>query len=153
VIISRPDPLVGLLLPLLFLPLALGCSKLETRTSSFADMKELRSSGYLDKGWIPSCLPETSRDIMEQHDLDTNRTWISIQLSAEDLGNFKKRLMGPLEPERYVASRPGAPDWWPPDLLGGVWLFRCLTRGDPKNDMSALVDEANGRVFLWKNGY
>jgi hypothetical protein len=143
-----------LFLPLLFLPLALGCAQdADAPDSSFKNMKALRDSGYLDEGWIPPCLSESSREIFEQHNRDTHQTWISFQLPAEDLGDFKKRLLGPLEPDQFVSSRLGAPSWWPSEFPGAVWLFRCVSRGNPKDDLRALVDEAQGRVFLWRDGY
>ena len=44
----------------------------EQQKTSFATYDDLITSGYLEKGWLPPFLPESSKNIIETHNLDTN---------------------------------------------------------------------------------
>jgi|GEM_PF-4692450 len=48
-----------------------GCSG-ETITNSFGDYSEMQASGIFEKGWLPSYLPKSARNIKESHNLDSN---------------------------------------------------------------------------------
>ena len=44
----------------------------EQQKTSFATYDDLITSGYLEKGWLPPFLPQSSKNIIETHNLDTN---------------------------------------------------------------------------------
>jgi hypothetical protein len=82
-----------------------GCSDIKRET--FDTYIDLKKSGYIAKGWVPNCFPTNTCQIIEEHDLDTNKIWIEAsflgdrvifsrelkQVDLDDLfSDFRKRL-------------------------------------------------------------
>ena len=55
---------------------------IEEYYTNYADVVK---SGDLEKGWIPSFLPESAYDIYDKHNLDTNEIWIRFHFNKIDL--------------------------------------------------------------------
>ena len=49
----------------------------ETPESYFKNYEEAKASGLMDKGWIPTFIPQSSTDIYEQHNIDAN--WVRMR--------------------------------------------------------------------------
>jgi hypothetical protein len=76
---------VILLSPVLFLAT---CHYIENPTSRYPTYQAAREAGALEEGrWIPPFLPQSSRNIVETHNIDTNSLKISFDYSPGDLGN------------------------------------------------------------------
>ena len=56
----------------------------ERPTSEFSSYEEVKTSGFIEKGWIPPFIPESSFNIKEQHDLDSNTVTMSFQYNVND---------------------------------------------------------------------
>ena len=57
---------------------------LEQPKSHFTDFKGLEKSGLIERGWVPSFIPQSAYDIHEQHDLDTNWVQMSFKFNPKD---------------------------------------------------------------------
>lgn len=62
--------------------LLLGCN--EQIDESYSTYSEAQSAGAVEKGWVPSFVPSSARDLEDTHDLDTTRQTLrfTIPLSA-----------------------------------------------------------------------
>jgi len=61
----------------------LGCG--ETQEVFYKDMDAARKDNAVERGWIPNIIPESSTEIHERHDLDTNRVWISFKFDRKGI--------------------------------------------------------------------
>lgn len=48
-----------------------------TKSYYFSNYSELQEEELIEKGWLPRELPNDLKDIYYQHDLDTNKLWMS----------------------------------------------------------------------------
>jgi hypothetical protein len=53
----------------------------ERPKSEFENYYDAKASGFMDKGWIPTFIPLSAKNIKEQHDLDTN--WVKMTFTYE----------------------------------------------------------------------
>jgi hypothetical protein len=85
------------------------CVYIENPTSRYETYEAALRAGAMDEGrWIPSFLPQSSRNIVETHDIDTNELEITFEYDLGDLGRL------PIECER----------------IGPSTEFRCAGWGD-----------------------
>lgn len=75
---------------LLLVAFACGCN--EQLTVSYATAAEAKAAEAILRGWIPSSLPTTARDIHESHDLDTNRGEGEFHFDRSESASFKVKL-------------------------------------------------------------
>jgi hypothetical protein len=65
------------------------CHHIENPTARYPTYKAAREAGALEEGrWIPPFLPESSRNIVETHNIDTNSLRISFDYAPGDLGRI-----------------------------------------------------------------
>ena len=63
------------------------CAHLETPTSRYESYAAAEEAGAMLEGkWIPSFLPRSSRNIVETHNVNTNKQLITFDYAPEDLG-------------------------------------------------------------------
>jgi hypothetical protein len=61
----------------------------ERPKSEFANYAEAKSSGIMDRGWVPTFIPKSARQIKEQHDLDTN--WVKMTFEYDPIDKATTR--------------------------------------------------------------
>jgi hypothetical protein len=47
----------------------------------------------IQKGWVPSVIPESAAEIREWHDLDTNTGHVTFRFSQDDAASFQAALV------------------------------------------------------------
>lgn len=57
----------------------------ERPESEFDSYSEAKASGLMDRGWIPTFIPKSARNIKEQHDLDSNWVEMTFEYNPEDI--------------------------------------------------------------------
>ena len=57
---------------------------LDWSESHYRNMRAARADTEVGGGWIPEWLPESTRDIHEIHNIDTNQIWISFKFERDD---------------------------------------------------------------------
>lgn len=93
-----------------------GCSdKIESFYETFDHAKE---SGAIERGWIPNVLPQSSMNIKEIHDLDTNQVWIRFETqNNESVEFFKKVKRISIKDIKGNMPRDPKVKWWSKTLL------------------------------------
>jgi hypothetical protein len=101
--------------PFLFI-FILGCG--ETKDSFYPNLDAAKKAGAIERGWIPGIIPESSKEIYERHNLDTNRVWIRFKFERKDIEGLIQQLeeISPTEIERIKFISPGSVNWWPKKL-------------------------------------
>jgi hypothetical protein len=83
------------------------CAYIENPTSRYETYEAAHRAGAMNEGrWIPSFLPQSSRNIVETHDIDTNRLEITFEYTPGDLGRL------PVECNRIGSSTQFQCDEW-----------------------------------------
>ena len=86
------------------------CYYMENPTSRYKTYQEARAAGALDEGrWIPAFLPESSRSIVETHDIDTNALEIEFDYTPGDLGRVPVECRRTSSSSEYVCEGWGMP--------------------------------------------
>jgi len=96
--------------------ISFGCS--ETNESYYINIDAARREGALARGWIPNILPESSYDIYERHNLDTNRVWVRFKYDKNDIKSLINQIreIFTSEIDSINFIRPIGVSWWPKDL-------------------------------------
>ena len=89
---------------------------------SFESYDELVQENALQSGWYPLWLPESSTDIREAHDIDTNDSMLSARVRDPAW-----RMPTSCREVDAVPPAPFARSWWPTDVSreSGWALFAC----------------------------
>ncbi len=105
-----------------------GCDLLERPLRTYASYAEARAQGAVGPGkWLPELLPESATDIREQHDLDTNESWLSFSFTPGELD--QPPGCRPTTSSKLATTR--TPRWWrrAADEVGtGRRLHECVRR-------------------------
>jgi|GEM_PF-5771378 len=67
----------------------LGCTNTVV-SETYANIGEARTDGAIARGWLPAWLPASTTNIIERHDLDTNRSATIFQTKYADRIVFAK---------------------------------------------------------------
>jgi hypothetical protein len=71
----------------------------DTMHANYATAAEARADRAIERGWLPTALPDSAFDISESHDLDTNTGGGSFRFDAGDADSLRLQLQ-PLPPEQ-----------------------------------------------------
>lgn len=71
-------------------PLALlgSCQILENTRATYDNYDAL--VGVIDAGWLPEYFPRSATEIVEGHNIDTNRVWASFKYEAKDIPKLRE---------------------------------------------------------------
>ena len=100
----------------------------EDVVSTYRDYAEAEQDGAVQRGWIPTFVPRSAREMLEVHNLDPNQQWIRFSLPEPDARAMARRMDQIAAPDEKVVSR-RPPRWegpWipePNDLPSGVVRF------------------------------
>jgi hypothetical protein len=89
--------------------------------NNYRTLADAERDGAIDRGWLPSILPASTRNIRESHNIDTNEVWCSFELSnvsPEEESAFRAALTKMTHGERLRNLRVSGVAWWPRELEG-----------------------------------
>lgn len=69
------------------------CEYVENPNSYFATYEVAKESGIMDRGWIPTYIPKSSRGIHERHKIDTNQVTMSFRYDPEDTSDVESNCV------------------------------------------------------------
>ncbi len=131
------------------------CTGRNVQTATYATYGEARASGAVDKGWVPSVLPENAYELRAAYDVGGDQRWGLFNFQPQD----QDALRSILETEEIslagtVLDVPGRIEWWPLLLRGEVDPERAKITGlRAYRAKSALLVFAinwnQGRAYYW----
>ena len=76
----------------------------------------------IERGWIPAYIPATAQDIVEVHNIDTNRQWIRFTVPESNAREMVLTLRPVDAPESARKARCLAVEWTDPAT---VYAWTC----------------------------
>jgi len=140
----------------LFAMCAVGaCRDVDVDTESYATLGEAREAGAIDRGWMPSLLPEGAVDIRVAYDQGSDRRWGLFSFSEAAAAALKAVLQ---TEEASLGGQtldvPGRIEWWPVQLRGTLDESRIRDTGlrayqTQQGDFMVAVNWNQRRAYYW----
>ena len=93
--------------------------RLEITDITYSDHEAAVRAGGLKRGWMPTYIPTSAKDIRARHNLDTNILWLSFNYDPRD-SDFRINSCGSTEKNELLFTRKKqAFAWWPKELVEG----------------------------------
>ncbi len=128
--------------PLLLL---ITCTYIENPKIRYASMQEAHQRGAVEAGWVPSIIPTQAVELVEQHNIDTNITFVAFTLADRSaLINGE-----PCAPIEYTSVKwfSSYPLWWPRNLRGSNEVSTRLAYYYCGSGI--IGTEYEGRHYMW----
>ena len=132
--------------------LVAGCS-LERPTSHYETYSDAVAEGAIVRGWLPEWTPRSASDIIEAHDLDSNKVMIraTIQTSEPvDLPSWCERIK-----DLEVKEPPFNTEWWPEEATPNYLMLPPENRkNDPWmfwNCRGLQVGISSEQILIWSS--
>ena len=135
--------------------LLIACQDLEVVTNTYNTLADARSSGAIERGWIPAFVPAGAHDIREAHDqASTRRRWGLFSFRPEDDDELKARLGSETSFEGMGTDAPPRIEWWPVLLRGTLNPVQLAATGlkgyaVPGDDLIVAVNWNQRRAYYW----
>jgi len=65
----------------------------EVQTTRYDTLQAARDDQLFERGWVPDVLPESTRSIVESHDLDTNKRCFSAVIPSRSGNQLRSALL------------------------------------------------------------
>jgi hypothetical protein len=106
------------------------CRNADVDTQSYATLAEAREAGAIDRGWMPTELPQGASDIRIAYDRRSERRWGLFSFSETDVSALQALLeRDELSLDGQVLDVPGRIEWWPVQLRGSLDAARIRNTG------------------------
>ena len=128
----------------------IGCNTSHDHESFYAALANAKQAGEVQRGWIPTFLPESSTTIHIAYDLSPSRVWCAFQFDPGDAGNLRNNL-NPVEqfvPPPWGVRSPAVP-WWPKLLEGSLNTQKVQGAGLKLYTVSRRLSEAQTETLLF----
>jgi hypothetical protein len=132
-----------------------GCSGRNVQTATFATLDEARTAGAVDKGWVPSILPDKAYELRAAYAVNGHQRWGLFNFRPED-GDALRAVLQPEEIplEQTALDVPGRIEWWPVILRGQVDAERARATGmrayrAKSAPLIVAVNWNQGRGYYW----
>lgn len=151
------------LIIILLILLLFSCGELQD--SFYKTLDDAKRSGAVERGWLPPVLPDSSCDIYERHDLDTNAVWIRFKINKNDMDKLLSQMeeVPPAEMDVVQFPEPRI-KWWSKEISknsvgkgqNGLRLFkykRIISYSDNKQKVETafiIIDAKSEIIYYWQ---
>jgi hypothetical protein len=134
------------------------CSACDTFEERYTTFREAEQAGAIRRGgWVPTWTPQTARDIVEIHNIDTNYQLLTYTFDVYATTAFLAACSS-VEKTHVALPRLAPPTWWPPELRKSspappdqLKFFSCRNL-DSSRRYFVGIDEGAKRAFVWDAG-
>ena len=133
----------------------LACHDLQVVTNSYNTYGDARSSGAIEKGWLPALVPAGAHDIREAHDqANTRRRWGLFSFRPADDPDLRARLGSEFGFQGIRVDAPPRIEWWPILLRGALDHAQLAATGlhgydVPGDELVIAVNWNQRRAYYW----
>ena len=145
----RPERAIALVLPLV----CAACDWLDMPETQMAEVAyssraEVVRDRAIERGWIPSWLPEDATDIRERHDLDSNISQLTFRFDKLNVSECV-----PIGADAVEIPRKVMVEWWPAELrddrsVNSTFAFRKCQGANSTAYLA--VDDKGKRAYFWR---
>ena len=135
--------------------LAAACAGRNVQTSTFSTVKEARDAGAVEKGWVPSVLPESAYELRAAYAVNGAERWGLFNFPSHQ-GESLREVLQPEEISLagVALDVPGRIEWWPLILRGNVDAERAKATGlrayhAKSAPLVFAVNWNQGRAYYW----
>jgi len=128
----------------------------ETQRASYATYEAAAQAGAVQRGWIPSFVPQSAIEMTEAHDLDLNTQRLRFRIPLGDV----PRMTAGMEPLPLAEASapsvrsPALSGDWPEELTtpgqaprASLRLYRASATGADAHCLAVELDR--GMVYVW----
>ena len=134
---------------------AVACTGRNVQTAVYATVTEARSSGAMERGYVPSILPENAYELRAAYAVNGDQRWGLFNFPS-DGGDALRAILLPEEVSLAgtVMDVPGRIEWWPIILRGDVDAVSAKTTGlrayhARSAPLVFVVNWSQGRAYYW----
>ena len=119
-------------------------------------MREARTAGAVEQGWVPSILPDQAFELRAAYDVNGDRRWGLFNFRPADEPALRAVLDGEAVSVAGTAMDiPPRIEWWPVQLRGRLDEERILATGleayrSTDGTFMFLVNWKQGRAYYWR---
>jgi hypothetical protein len=137
----------------------------EIKDSFYKTLDDAKRSGAVERGWLPPILPDSSYEIYERHNIDTNAVLARFKVNKSDMNKLMSQLekIQPGEIDSIQFPQPRI-KWWPKEInknsIGkgpnGLRLFkykRIISYSDNKQNVEQafiIIDAKSEIIYYWQ---
>ncbi|NLZ16484.1 MAG: hypothetical protein GX087_01950 [Desulfobulbaceae bacterium] len=121
----------------------------ETFEKYYPSYSDVISDKAIERGWIPSWLPENAVNIHEIHNLDTNKSMLTFRFKGEHPIDFNKDCEE-IKPT-LLKAHPFNVSWWPKDISDRELRSNQYQFYSCENKEALLaISIKQGEAFYWR---
>jgi hypothetical protein len=127
--------------------LAMGCG--ETRDAAYEDIAQAVRDGAVQRGWVPTWLPKSSREIHLTYNLDTNASMLSLRYSKQE--NWVPPSQCSNIGRITLPPPPFSRNWWPGDIPPSrLATHRHAFLYCAQDNLYIAVLSNGGQAYIWR---
>jgi hypothetical protein len=125
-----------------------GCSGVRSESDVFATLQEARAAGAIDRGWVPSGLPESTTDLRDAH-VPSGTHWGRFSFPPAQANALRPLIGAEITSAPPPCDPPGRFEWWPRLLRSPINLETAHVTG-----LRLYSSRDRSRVFAinWNQG-
>jgi hypothetical protein len=133
------------------------CSGDTVDTATYATMREARSVGAVERGWVPAILPSDAFELRAAYDVHGGRLWGLFNFRPADEAALRQVLApGETSVAGIEMDIPARVEWWPVQLRGRLDEERILATGlrayrSADGAFTLLINWKQGRAYYWND--
>ena len=135
--------------------LVAGCSGPSVNTATYATFAEAKTAGAIEKGLVPSTLPEGAYELRAAYALNGPERWGLFNFRESDSESLRSVIQSDeISLAGTEMNIPGRIEWWPVILRGTLDAERIEATGlrayrDRSGDLVFAVNWKQGRAYYW----
>lgn len=132
--------------------LVVACNQDLDREEIFPTAADAIDAGAVERGLLPSWLPDDATDIRARTELDRNWIWVDLKIT-EGAALSLTQILKPISPSDFRSEDTWhlrGPEWWP-DCLANASVTDCPRQGElfAGESFLVVVDGASLVVYAW----
>lgn len=129
------------------------CAGVRSESDTFATLQEARAAGAIDRGWVPSGLPESTTDLRDAH-VPSGTHWGRFSFPPAQADALRGVVGAEITSAAPPCDPPGRFEWWPHLLRTPINLetahvtgFRLYTSRDASRVFA--INWNQGQGYYW----
>jgi hypothetical protein len=136
----------------LFACFVVACNQDLHREEIFPTAADAIDAGAVERGVLPSWLPDDARDIRVGTELDRNWIWVEFKIAQDSVSDLTTGLR-PISPIDFTSKEAWhlrGPEWWP-DCLADANVTDCPMKGEffAGGNFLVVVERDSLVVYAW----
>jgi hypothetical protein len=121
----------------------------EAQTYAYETLDDARRDGAIERGWVPAYIPNSARQLLEFHSVDSDESWLVLNCRTACLDDLR-RMGRVTEADVPAKSAPqGTLPWLDQSERSLVQPERRFVTVGRFDDI-VILDYATGKAYVWR---